>query len=434
MKLLPLLLSTLLLLSSCITTPTPGENDGITMPVPPEHEISEITPEPEPIPEPEPVVERVSFAGCGDNIIYAGNTRDAKSLAVEGGREYNFKPMFEHISEKISSADIAFINQETLMAGEGYANSYYPCFNSPQDLGYDLVEVGFDVVNIANNHMLDKGADGLSRTIRFWKERDCLMIGGYENAEDFDTVRILEKNGIKIAFLSYAEHTNGISKPASSELVIPKIVEADIVRQIENARAQADFVMVSVHWGDEGAFRPNEAQKKTAQLIADCGADVIIGHHPHVIQPVEYLTGKDGNSTLCVYSLGNLAAEQAYDYNMVGGIIEFDIVSVDDGKPYLENVTFNPTVFHFPSNFYGNTVYLMSDYTPELAKIHGVRGYYGHTLTYDGLVNYVVNTISEDFLPKNFLGKYNLDTSPTEENPDSNEISPEAADSVANAA
>ena len=235
------------------------------------------------------------------------------------------------------------------------------------------------------------------------------MIGGYENAEDYDTVRILEKNGIKIAFLSYAEHTNGISKPASSELVIPKIVEADITRQIENAKAQADFVMVSVHWGDEGAFRPNEAQKKTAQLIADCGADVIIGHHPHVIQPVEYLTGKDGNKTLCVYSLGNLAAEQAYDYNMVGGIIEFDIVSVDDAKPCLENVTFNPTVFHFPSNFYGNTVYLMEDYTVELAKIHGVRGYYGHTLTCDGLVNYAINTISEEFLPKNFLGKYNLE-------------------------
>ncbi len=371
----------------------------------PENEIIDTVPEPqpEPEPEPEPVVERVSFAGFGDNIIYFGNTRDAKSLAVPGGREYNFKPMFEHVEHIIQGADVAFINQETLMAGEGYAISYYPTFNSPQDLGYDLTELGFDVVNIANNHMLDKGADGLSKTIEFWKNMDCLMIGGYENTEDYNTVRMLEKNGIKISFLSYTYGTNGITKPQSSPLAIPLFDDETITSQITAAKAQSEFVIVSAHWGYEGAFAPNDEQKHYAQLIADCGADVIIGHHPHVIQPVEWLTGKNGNKTLCVYSLGNFAAEQAYDYNMVGGIIEFDIVSVDDAKPYLENVVFNPTVFHFPSSFYGNTVYLMQDYTPELAAIHGVRGYYRNPLSYEGLVKYVTDTISPEFLPENFL-------------------------------
>ncbi|MBS7297571.1 MAG: CapA family protein [Eubacteriales bacterium] len=354
------------------------------------------TPEPE-----EPVTTKVSFVGCGDNIIYKGNVMDAKSLAVDGGREYNFKPMYENVVNTIREADIAFINQETLMCGDGYELSYYPTFNSPRDVGYDLIETGYDVINIANNHMLDKGAAGLSRTIEFWKGMDCLMIGGYENNEDYNTLRIIEKNGISIAFLSYTYDTNGFRVPFDSTLAIPYIEDETIIRQLETAKSEADFVAVSVHWGEEGHMTPSDEQRRVAKLMADSGADVIIGHHPHVIQPVEWIEGVNGNRTLCVYSLGNFAAEQAYDYNMVGGMISFDIVKTDGEKPYIENAVFNPTVFHFNSNFRGNKVYFMQDYTPELAAKHGVRGYYKNVLSYEGLVNYAKKTISKEFLPDN---------------------------------
>ncbi len=350
----------------------------------------------------EPVYERVSFMGCGDNIIYYGNVRDAKSLS-DGTRKYNFKPMFAQVSDKITDADIAFINQETVMAGEGYDLSYYPRFNSPRDVGYDLVELGYDVINIANNHMLDKGAQGLSNTIEFWKGQDCLMIGGYEDAADYDTVRTLEKNGINIAFLSYTYATNGISKGKNSPLAIPYINDDDIKRQTEKAKEKSDFIIVSVHWGDEGSFKPNNEQKRVAQLLADCGVDVIIGHHPHVIQPVEWLYGRDGNRTLCVYSLGNFAAEQAYAYNMVGGIISFDIVSEDNGKPYVENPIFTPTVFHFNSRFYQNTVYPMQEYTEELVNAHGVKTYYKKNISLAQLRKYVTDTVSPVFLPEGFV-------------------------------
>lgn len=210
------------------------------------------------------VEKRLTFIGCGDNITYVGNVLEAQENAVEGGREHNFKPTYEYILPKIESADIAFINQETVMCGEGYPISYYPMFNSPQGLGYDVLEMGFDVVNIATNHMLDMGANGLAKTIEFWKSQDCLMIGGYENAEDYNTVRILEKDGIKIAFLSYNYGTNGISKPSTSELVIPYINDVPIVTHIESAKQQADLVFVSMHWGDEGAFSPNSEQKRVA--------------------------------------------------------------------------------------------------------------------------------------------------------------------------
>ena len=348
------------------------------------------------------LIKRVSFIGCGDNIIYAGNIKDARAAALPGGRAYNFKPMYAKVADRIAAADIAFINQETVMAGEGYDISYYPMFNSPQELGYDLVELGYDVVNIANNHMLDKGAKGLEKTIDFWKNQDVLMIGGYENAEDYDTLRLLEKNGVTFAFLSYTYGTNGLTKAASSGVVIPYINDADIKRQVAAAKQAADVVIVSVHWGIEDVFKPTDEQKRVAKLFADAGVDAVIGHHPHVIQPVEWLTGKDGNRTLCVYSLGNFMAEQAYDYNMVGGMISFDVVQIGSSKPTLENVLFTPTVFHFPSNFFGNTVYPMEDYTPELAAIHGVRGFYRHTLTYERLLRYATDTIDREFLPPFF--------------------------------
>ena len=348
----------------------------------------------------EPPFVEVSFIGCGDNITYG--TKDARSKAYEGGRSLNFKPQYARVSEVIENADIAFINQECVMAGEGYPIRYYPMFNVPQELGLDLVELGYDVVNIATNHMLDAGADGLKSTMNFWNSQDVLMVGGYENEEDFDSIRIIEREGLKFAFLSYTYGTNGLTKPASSPIVIPYIDDEDIIRQTALAREVADFVFVSAHWGDEYTFNPNSEQKRVAQLMADCGVDAIIGHHPHVIQPVEWLEGKNGNKTLCVYSLGNFVAEQDHDYSMVGGIIELSIVSVNGNRPYIDKAIFHPTVFHFTGDFYTNIVYPMEEYTPELASIHGVRTYYGNTLSYERLIKYAKDTISEEFLTESF--------------------------------
>lgn len=352
----------------------------------------------EPMPTPEITEKRVSFLACGDNIIYKGTVSDARSLATDGG--YDFKPIYENVAGKISGADIAFINQETLMCGEGYELSYYPTFNSPQKVGDDLVDVGFDVINISNNHMLDKGRDGLLRTIDFWETKDVLMIGGYRGRADFETQRVIEKNGIKIAFLSFTEMTNGFRSKPSDDLYIPYINDEDIKAQIAKAKEVTDFTVISLHWGNEGAFSPSSEQKRIAQLIADCGGDVILGHHPHVIQPVEWLYGAGGNKTLCVYSLGNFAAEQAYDYNMVGGMMEFDIVKEVDGNVMIENPVFNPMVYHFNSRFRNNSVNLIQNYTSELAAKHGVKTCYGNPISYERLLKYATDTIAPEFLPE----------------------------------
>ncbi len=340
---------------------------------------------------------RLSFVAAGDNVIHPGIYMEAAERAAGSASAYDFKPMYKEIAERIASADIAFINQETLMAGEDFGYSGYPLFNSPQELGLDLETLGFDIVNIANNHMLDKHEDGLASTIQFWKNRNVTMIGGYENEEDYNSVRILEREGVKIALLSYTYGTNSLTLPASSPMVIPYLNDEDIIRQTARAREEADLVFVSVHWGEENLFATVSEQEHYAQLMADCGVDVIIGHHPHVIQKIEWLEREDGSRTLCIYSLGNLLSMMAKGYNMLGGLMTFDIVR-ENGKIFIENPVFLPTVFHYNQRFRETCVYYLEDYTDELASKHGVQRY-GNTLSITELENYLTQYIDAEFLP-----------------------------------
>lgn len=335
---------------------------------------------------------RLTFAACGDNIVYYGNVREAAQ--IDG--TYDFRYSYDQIRQTIRDADISFINQENIMA-KSLPLSYYPCFNVPQEVGEAVLDTGFDIVNLANNHMLDKGEKGLREAVDFWRESGAFIIGDYLSEDEYNALRIYEKDGVSIAFLSYTYGTNGIYLASSSDIVIPYLDEADITRQVKAARQAADLVFVSVHWGEENLFRPTEEQTRYAALFADLGVDAIIGHHPHVIQPIEWIEGKDGHRTLCVYSLGNLMAEMACDYNMVGGILTFDIVKTAQDS-HIENVLFTPTVFYFTRNFYQNIVYFMEDFTAEMAASHGIS-YYGNSTTVEKLRAYVTKTIGREFLP-----------------------------------
>ena len=343
-------------------------------------------------PELEPT--RISFLAAGDNVIHPCIYMDAERRADETTREYNFKPMYEDTIDFISSFDIAFINQETLMGGEELGYSGYPQFNSPQDLGLDLIDIGFDVVNIANNHMCDKGTAGLSGTIEFWNSQDILMIGGFTDAEDYDNIRILEYNGVKIAFLSYTYETNGIRLPASSELIVPYINDEDIIRQCKLARESADFVIASVHWGNENQTTVSADQRHTAELLAENGTDVIIGHHPHVLQPIEWIE-TDSGRTLCIFSLGNLVSAMQYWQNMVGGFFTFDIVVDEDGEIYADSPAFRPTAFYYGPSYYNSHLYFLSEYPADIAKTHGTGNLYGSSATPDDMKQFAENIMGD---------------------------------------
>ncbi len=366
--------------------------------------------------EPVDTTKRISFFAVGDNIIHECVYLDAMTVATTVGAptQYYFENMYSEIKKDVKSADVSFINAEGPLNPE-YKPNGYPSFNAPAEAGTALVNVGFDVINLANNHMLDfnKG-HGLQGTIDYWNEKEVLTVGGYENKADYDNIRIITKKGVDIAILSYTYGTNGIKLGADTpDLYIPYINDGEIKRQIAEAKAKADVVLVSMHWGDENKFEPNAEQKRLAKLIADCGADAIIGHHSHTIQPIEWLEGKDGNKTLVIYSLGNILHTQLKSYNIVGGAVSFDIVVEEDKSPCIENVVFTPTVCHYTANtavldsldYYKREnlkIYYLSDYTEELAKEHGSQ--YWNNFDLSTLKGYVTDTISKEFLPDDFGG------------------------------
>ena len=350
------------------------------------------------VPEPLPEDAVISFAACGDNIMYYGNNRDAKKCAIEGGREYNYAPIYENIKHIIEGADISFINQETPMSTDMEYSSY-PHFNTPRDLAHDIIEAGFDVVNLATNHMLDAYSDGLKSTIEFWNTLPVTTIGGYLDRSDYETVRIIEKDGIRIGFLSFTYSTNGRRLASGYDIVIPYIDRAEIAERVNAAKEVSDVLIVSMHWGSEYKFKPNTEQKDLASMMAGLGVDVIIGHHPHVLQPIEWIESPngDGHKMLCVYSLGNLAAEQADDFNLVGGIMTFNIVR-KKGEISIEEPLLLPTVYYYNKSFYKNSVHLMENFTEDMAKSLGLS-YYGNSTTVEKLRSYVTKTIAPEFLP-----------------------------------
>ncbi|MBQ9544153.1 MAG: CapA family protein [Clostridia bacterium] len=349
--------------------------------------------------QPAPEETRIKFLAAGDNVIHPNIYQEAKRRAKEGsGYEYDFLPVYENIADLVESADIAFINQETLMGGKELGYSGYPRFNSPQDLGYQLEELGFDVVNIANNHMCDKGETGLENTIGFWKSLEGVtMIGGYENEEDFNSIRYIDCKGVRIALLSYTYGTNGLSLPSGSELVVPYINKSVIKSQLEAAQSVGDLVFVSVHWGEENHFETSSEQRELAKFMAENGADAIIGHHPHVVQAIEWIEGKNGK-TLCVYSLGNLISGMRNGYNMLGGLMTFDVVSDGTGRPRVENPLFIPTAFYYADNWYDTKLFLLEDYGEEFSKTHGSRKQ-GKLTDRKGMEELLKKTIDREFLP-----------------------------------
>ena len=234
------------------------------------------------------------------------------------------------------------------MCGEKYEYTGYPRFNSPQQLGRDLVTLGFDVICFANNHMADRmkykiggvlqeteeSVGSMTDMMNFTDTLDALVLGLYRSEKDYENIRVLEKDGVKIAFLGYTYATNVYwkTKAPRAGVYLPIIEDATVRRQIANARKLADFVVVSMHWGTEDSHTVNDEQRRLARLAADEGADVIIGTHPHVVQSVEWIEGKNGNKMLCYYSLGNSLSNQENIDNNIGYIACFDLVTDGDKK------------------------------------------------------------------------------------------------------
>lgn len=335
--------------------------------------------------EPPVVAKTVTFTALGDNLIHSSIYNQASRRA--NGEGYDFEYAYAGAADLLDKADITVLNQETLICNDIFEPSTYPCFNSPVALGDHMAKLGVDVFTIANNHTLDKGVKGLSACLDYYDERGMVRVGAYRDQEDRDNIRIVEKDGVRVAFLCYTESLNGLSLPEDTELQIGRFEKDTIIKEIEAADEISDICVVSLHWGTENSGVVEDYQREAAKEFAEAGADVIIGNHPHVLREIETIETSDGGQTLCAYSLGNFISAQSVGTNLIGGVLNFG-VTVEEGK---ENVIcdteFIPIVTHYDGNYSNIRLYKLSDYTPELANAHGVRSM--SKFSYDYIIEYL---------------------------------------------
>lgn len=362
----------------------------------------------------EPVAEdkRVHVVAAGDNLIHYSVFKNAEAYAAnEEGVNYDFKPIYQNVKYLIEDADLAILNQETIISESNPvrgADGGQLIFNSPPEVADAVIDLGFDVFTMANNHLLDMGTSGLEESINFWNQKaeeyDLTVLGAYLNEEDSENIRIREVNGVKIAFLAYAEHINGFSIPDDSPLRVIMNSEEDVIeRQIKQASEIADAVIVSAHWGVEDTHLVSEDRIELANKMVNWGADVILGCHTHTAETMEWIERDDGTRGFVYYSMGNFVCAQTDNFNLVGELADFDIViDGETGETYLENVGAIPTIVHYDDgNFSNIRIYPYSQYTPELASSHGVpyaypAGTYPE-FSWDILNDIINNNIPEEF-------------------------------------
>ncbi|MEK3854729.1 CapA family protein [Cytobacillus sp. FSL H8-0458] len=287
------------------------------------------------------LIERLTLGAIGDILIHDWVYNDAKTKTG-----YDFKPMFEHTKSLLSTPDLLLANQETILGGINIGISSYPMFNSPQEVGDALIDAGVDIVSTANNHSLDKGVKGLDASLDYMDQIGLPHVGTSRTPSEQQTLKILRKNGIKVAYLSYTYGTNGIPVPAGKEYLVNLIDENAIIKEIKRAEDEADVVVMSIHWGNEYELQPTEEQKKLAETLVNEGVDIIFGHHPHVLQPMEWIDRKDGGQSLVVYSLGNFLSGQMRDYKDIGGLATVEVTKYIDQNGVdikLSNPGFVPT-------------------------------------------------------------------------------------------
>ena len=336
----------------------------------------------------------------GDNLIHPVVYNDAR----QQDGTFDFSQMYQPVEQYIQSADIAYMNQESPMGGDDKAFSGFKRFNTPSQLAQNVVESGFNLINGANNHALDQGTDGLEHQIDVWKRHRTMYTGTFKSSKDRNNIPIKKVKGIKVAMLSYTYGTNGLKRKAPYHVNYFK--EEVIKRDIAKARKLSDVIVVSAHWGKEGKSKPSNKQRHFAQLFADEGVDVVLGMHPHVIQPVEWVEGKHGHRTLVAYSLGNFlnGQETGDEKNILGGSVNFDINKSPKGVS-INDVRWKSLVIHNeivdPDNSdsrYNFAVYPLHRYSTQLADKHAVQFKEGSEMSVAHLQQHTRSIIDKQFL------------------------------------
>ncbi|MFD1020151.1 CapA family protein [Thalassobacillus hwangdonensis] len=267
---------------------------------------------------------QISLAATGDVLLHSRVYRLCKTK-----KGYEFKGKMSAAKELLSSADLSIVNLEAIVAGEEIGLSSFPTFNNPVELAQTLKDFGTDIVTNSNNHALDFGEEGALRSIQNLEAIGLDYVGSHKSKKDRSTFRVIERKGIKCALLSFSAVSLGNQPPKGKEFLLNRIKSStkSLRLEIEKLKKEhkPDVIIVSLHFGKEYALYPGGAQQELASSVSDCGADIIIGHHPHVLQPAEWITNSRGKRTFVIYSLGNFYSGQKGLYRQIGGSLHLDI-------------------------------------------------------------------------------------------------------------
>lgn len=307
-----------------------------------------------------------------DTILELANT----------GTGYDFRSLFAPLREDIRKADIAVVNMETPFGGEEVGPFIgYPAFNTPEEMGLALIDAGFDVVQLASNHTMDSGVVGLQHELDFWSQHtdEVTTIGLYDSEEAKNEIAVVEKEGIKIAFLNYTYGLNGYELPEENSYMLTLLTDEnrDFIRsQIEEADQKADIVVVCPHWGTEYQLKnPDASQQSWAELFTEAGADVIIGTHPHVVEKAEWVSAGD-KKALCYYSLGNYVSNQQ-DTETVLGAMAYVVIKSDEDGIYVDEESAKVIPVVTQNDKTGEPVKIstgyLADYTDDMASVHDTK-------------------------------------------------------------
>ncbi len=313
-------------------------------------------PTPEPTPEPTPIV--IDLALAGDIVMHTPLNTEA--LTEDG--TYDYTPIFEDVRSYIEAADLALCCLETVFTGDGVYTGY-PTFHSPDALAWSLKDVGFDLINTASNHAMDGWQPGLIRTLDILDAAGLKHVGSYRSQEERDAnngILVVDVDGVSIAFLNYTYGTNGFPvtgiEYALNVYYIDYLdyfttIDYDMV-SADMAAARAlgcDFIAVSVHWGGEYILGATDQQTQFADYLIREGADLVIGGHPHVPEPIEWrsVTQEDGTerTALVCYCLGNLLSCQDRYATDLTAVLQVEITKDPlTGRTYISDCGYVPMV------------------------------------------------------------------------------------------
>ena len=312
----------------------------------------------------------VDLVAVGDDLIHTSVYKACKTK-----KGYNFDSLFKHIKQDVKAADLAVINQETILVDRNYSG--YPSFGSPKAVADAIAKAGFGVVTHATNHTLDRGTGAITGTLKYWNKKypDIKVLGIHKSKKAASKITVVNKNGVKIAMLNYTYGLNGYRLPSGKGYMIDLLTEQNkkkIKNDIKKAKKKSDFIIVFAHWGTEYLYTPDASQKKWTQFFLNNGVDLLIGAHPHVLEPYKMLKGKNGNKMLVYYSLGNFVSAQNRVPRLLGGMAKVTIVKDSKGTR-IKSYSMDPLVTHVGKSCKSYTVYKLTDYTDKLAKANYIH-------------------------------------------------------------